>query len=47
MKLLKLHRQPTRCNNNGLLIIPIRLTCFGQLFFPSSGALDFVLQLVV
>ena len=35
------------CNNNGLLIIPITSTCFGQLFCPSSGALDRVLQLVV
>ena len=42
----KLYRQPTRCNNNGLLIIPISSTCFGQLFYPSSGALDCVLQLV-
>ena len=43
----KYYRQPTRCNNNGLLIIPISSTCFGQLFCPSSGALDCVLQLVV
>ena len=43
----KQYRQPTRCNNNGLLIIPISSTCFGQLFCPSSGALDCVLQLVV
>ena len=28
------------CNNNGLLIIPVSLTCFGKLFCPSSGALD-------
>ena len=41
------YRQPTRCNNNGLLIIPISSTCFGQLFCPSSGELDCVLQLVV
>jgi len=33
--------------NNGLLIIPVTSTCFGQLFCPSSGALDFVLQLVI
>jgi len=39
--------QPTRCNNNGLLIIPFSSTCFGQLLCPSSGALDCVLQLVV
>ena len=25
-----LYKQPTRCNNNGLLIIPISSTCFGQ-----------------
>ena len=37
----------TRCNNNGLLIIPVSSTCFGELFCPSSGALDCVLQLVV
>ena len=43
----KLYRQPTRCNNNGLLIIPVRSTYFGQLFCPSSGALDCVLHLVV
>ena len=35
-------RQPTRCNNNGLLIIPASSTCFGQLFCTSSGALDCV-----
>ena len=34
----KLYRQPTRCNNNGILIIPLSSTCFGQLFYPSSGA---------
>ena len=33
--------------NNGLLIMPVTSTCFGQLFCPSSGALDCVLQLVV
>jgi len=30
----KQYRQPTRCNNNGLLIIPVSSTCFGQLFCP-------------
>jgi hypothetical protein len=35
-------RQPTRCNNNGLLLIPISSTCFGRWFHPSSGALDCV-----
>ena len=40
-------RKPTRCNNNGLLIIPVSSTCFGKLFYPSSGALHFVLQFVV
>ena len=25
---------PRRCNNNGLLLIPISSTCFGQLFCP-------------
>ena len=39
--------QTNRCNNNGLLIIPISSTCFGQLFCPSSGALECVLQLVI
>ena len=38
----KQYRQPTRCNNNGLLIIPVSSTCFGKLFCPSSGALDCV-----
>ena len=41
-----LYRQPTICNNNGLLIIPVRSTCFGQLFRPSSGALDCVLHII-
>ena len=26
----KYYRQPTRCNNNGLLIIAVSKTCFGQ-----------------
>ena len=43
----KWYRQPTRCSNNGLLIIPFSSTCFGQLFCPSSGTLDCVLQLRV
>jgi len=43
----KCYRQPTRCNNNGLLVIPVSSTCFGQLFCTSSGTLDCVLQLVV
>jgi len=30
----KKYRQPTRCNNNGLLIIPVSSTCFGQLLCP-------------
>jgi hypothetical protein len=30
----KKYRQPTRCNNNGLLIIPISSTCFGRWFRP-------------
>ena len=41
------YRQQTRCNSNGLLIILNSSTSFGQLFCPSSGALDCVLQLVV
>ena len=41
----KWYRQPTTCNNNGLLMILVSSTCFGQLFSPSSGALDCVLQL--
>ena len=36
----KLYRQPTRYNYNGLLIIPVSSTYFGQLFCPTSGALD-------
>jgi len=32
----KQYRQPTRWKNNGLLIIPVSSTCFGQLFCPSS-----------
>jgi len=43
----KEYRQLTRCNSNGLLIIPVSPTCFGQLFCPSSRTLDCVLQLVV
>ena len=39
----KQYRQPTRCNNNGILIIPVSSTCFRQLFCPSSGTLDCVL----
>ena len=35
----------TRCNNNGLLIIPISSTCFRRWFRPSSGALDCVYSL--
>ena len=34
-----------RCNNNGLLIIPISSTCFGRWIRPSSGALDCVYSL--
>jgi len=26
----KQYKQPTRCKNNGLLIIPVSSTCFGQ-----------------
>ena len=33
--------------HNGLFIIPVSSSCFGKLFYPSSGALDCVLQLVV
>jgi len=39
------YKQPTRCNNNGLLIIPISSTCFGRKFRPSSRALDCVYSL--
>jgi len=34
-------------NDNDLLIITFSSRCFGQLFCPTSGALDCVLQLVV
>jgi len=40
-------REPTRCNNNGFLIIHFSSTCFGQQFCPSSGALECAIQLVV
>jgi hypothetical protein len=43
----KHYRKPIRCNNNGLLIIPVSATCFGQLVGLSSGALECFLQLVV
>ena len=43
----KQYRQPTRCSNNDLLIIPVSSTFFGKLFCPSSGTLYCVLQLVV
>ena len=43
----KKYKQPNRYNNNGLLIIPVSSTCFGKLFYTSSGALDCVLQFVV
>ena len=33
----KEYGQPTRCNNNGLLIIPVSSTCLGKLFCPYSG----------
>ena len=32
-----IYRQPSRCNNNSLLIIPVSSTCFRLLFCPSSG----------
>ena len=32
------YRQPNRCNNNDLLVIPISSTCFRWWFRPSSGA---------
>jgi hypothetical protein len=38
-------RQPTRCNNNYILVIPISSPCFGRWFRPSSGALDCVYSL--
>jgi hypothetical protein len=37
--------KPTRCNINGLLIIPISSTCFRRWFRPSSGALGCVYSL--
>ena len=33
--------------HKGLLIIPVSSSCFGHLFYPTSGALDCVLKLVV
>jgi len=41
----KQYGQLTRCNNNGLLIIPVSSTYFRQLFCPSWGALDCVYSL--
>jgi hypothetical protein len=38
-------RQPTRCNSNGLLIIPISSTCFGRWYRPSTVAIDCVYSL--
>ena len=38
----KFYREPTRCNNNDLLIIPISSTCFGRWFRSSSGSQDCV-----
>ena len=40
--LIQLYRQPTRCNNNCLLIIPTSSTCFGRWFRPSSRTIDCV-----
>ena len=46
---IKWHIQPTRCNKNGLLIIPISSTCFARWFRPSSGTLVcvYIIPLVV
>ena len=41
----KWHRQPTRCNNKGLLIVSISSKYFGRWFRPSSGARDCVYSL--
>ena len=41
---IKWYRQPTRCNNNGLLIIPVSSTCFGQLFCPKHVELTWMIN---
>ena len=41
----KKYRQPTRCNNNGLLIIPVSSTCFGQLFCPKHVELTGIINM--
>jgi len=40
-----LYRQPTRCKNNGLLLIPISSTCAWRWFRPSSETPDCVYSL--
>jgi hypothetical protein len=40
-----LYRQPTSCNSNGLLIIPVSSKRFGRWFSPPSGALHCVCSL--
>ena len=40
----KQYRQSTRCNNNGLLIIPVSSTCFGQLFCPKHVLLTGIIN---
>ena len=40
----KEYRQPTRCNNNGLLIIPVSSTCFGKLFCPKHVELTGIIN---
>ena len=38
------YRQPTRCNNNGLLIIPVSSTCCGQNNFPKHVELTGIIN---
>ena len=40
----KQYRQPTRCNNNGLLIIPVNSTCFAQNNFPKHVELTGIIN---
>jgi len=40
----KYYRQPTRCKNNYLLIIPVSSTCFGKLFCPKPAELTGIIN---
>ena len=40
----KQYKQPTRINNNGLLIIPVSSKCFGQNNFPKHVELTGIIN---